>query len=568
MKLNYRLFSSISLLSSLTIPGTRVAAGQAIDYARDVRPILMEKCYVCHGPVQQMGGLRLDTNEGRTAAAGGGSKSELVRRISSKDPAVRMPPWPTALSITPNEIEILKNWAAAGATGDEPAPPDARTAGLLAAIDRGNATRVRSMLKDRSLANVRDSDGASPLMHAALNTGTECMKILLQKDADPNARNNEGATALIWAADDPAKVKLLVAAGADVHAKTRHGSTALLASSLKYGSSAVIAQLLEHGAKVNVADPDGWTPLMRAAASGDVENMRLMLAHGADPNAPDVALSPLTAAAWYGNLDGVRVLLEKGARPDGKDGFGFTPLAFAALWDHKEIAELLLDNGADVNLAVEKATAMRRIPGTPLMLAAYAEAMNLAMVKMLIARGAKVNFATPAGETAASRAREKGRSVVLTALLGAGAKEPMTPVPAKQHHLDPIPDLQTAVERSLAVLQPSDASFFMQTGCKSCHNQSFPEMALKLARERGFRFDVQAARRQSNTVAEVLKSQREKDAAMDGRRRAAFERKLGVDRIGRGWVPGGQHNGGVREEPCGPPTSGGKLASDRRPAAD
>jgi ankyrin repeat protein len=336
------------------------------------------------------------------------------------------------------------------------------------------------------------------------------MKILLQHGADPNVRNNEGATALIWAADDPAKVKLLLAAGADVHAKTRHGSTALLAASLKYGSSAVVAQLLEHGAKVNVADPDGWTPLIRAAASSDVESMRLLLAHGADPNAADVALTPLTAAIWYGNLEGVRVLLANGARANGKDAFGFTPLLVAALWDHKEIAGLLLDKGADVSLAVENNTFMKRNPGTPLMLAAYAEAMNPAMVKMLIARGAAVNFATPGGETAASRAREKGQSQVLVALLGAGAKEPVTPVTAKPHHLDPVPDLHTAVERSLAALQPSDASFFMQTGCKSCHNQSFPEMALKLASERGFRFDGKAARRQADTIAEVLKSQREK----------------------------------------------------------
>src|SRR5438552_9910183 len=71
-------------------------AGAKIDYARDVRPVLTEKCYVCHGPAQQQGGLRLDSKPQRLSAAGG-TKSELVRRIVSQDQTVRMPPWPTSL---------------------------------------------------------------------------------------------------------------------------------------------------------------------------------------------------------------------------------------------------------------------------------------------------------------------------------------------------------------------------------------------------------------------------------------------------------------------------------------
>ena len=267
--------------------------------------------------------------------------------------------------------------------------------------------------------------------------------------------------------------------------------------------------MLEHGANVAVTDTDGWTPLTRAAASGDVESMKLLLARGADPNAV-TALNPMTAAVWYGNLDAVRLLLAKGARVDEKDAYGFTPLLFAALWDHKEIAEALLDNGADVNLPAAETTIMKRSPGTPLTLAAYAEAQNPALVKLLIARGAKVDFATSAGETAASRALEKGQTPVLAALLAAGAKEPVSFARAKPPFVDPVPDVRTAVERSLALLQSADESFFTQTGCKSCHNQSFPAMALSLASERAFRFDRKAAQRQSDIVAQALKSQREK----------------------------------------------------------
>ncbi len=508
-----RTFKVAAMLNAIGLAMIFQCAAQAqaatLDFAHDVRPILREKCYICHGPAQQMGGMRMDTKQDRLSVANG-ANSELVRRITSKDPAVWMPRWPTANGLTPEEIEILKRWAAEGAQGDDPPPSNARTADFLAAIDRDDIAKVRLLLKDRSLVNVTDSDGASPLMHAALYADIGCMKVLLENGADPNARNLDGATALIWAADDPAKVKLLLAAKADVNARTKHGVTALLAAALPYGSSGVIAQLLAKGADVNATDVDGWTPLIRAAASGDTESTRQLLAHHADPNGTASSLSPLTAAVWYGNLETVRLLLEKGADANARDGIKFTPLAYAAMLNRKEIAAVLLERGADVNLAIDENPQMKRSPGTPLMLAAYAETSDPQLVKFLISRGARVNFASPVGETAASRAGEKGHSPVLTALLEAGAKEPVKPTNAKARPVDPVPEIRVAVERSLALLQPADAAFFTRTGCKSCHNQSLPAMALGLAKERGFRFNQESAQRQSDTVAEALKSQRER----------------------------------------------------------
>jgi hypothetical protein len=66
------------------------------------------------------------------------------------------------------------------------------------------------------------------------------------------------------------------------------------------------------------------------------------------------------------------------------------------------------------------------------------------------------------------------------------------------------------VERSLAVLQRSDQAFFNRSGCKSCHNQSLPAMALGMARARGLRFNQEVAKQQSDTVLVALDSQREK----------------------------------------------------------
>ena len=481
------------------------------DYIRDVRPVLREKCVLCHGPARQQGGLRVDIKEQRLAVAERGAASELVRRITSAEPSVRMPPWPAGLGISAAETEVLKAWAVAGAQGDDPSPPDARTVGFIDAIDRGDTGQVRKLVKDGSLVKVRDADGASPLMHAALNASADCVKLLLRHGADPNARNIEGATALIWAADDPVKTRILLAAGADVNAKTRHDGTALLAASLRYGSASVVTQLLAHGAHLDVTDTDGWTPLLRASAAGDTDTMKLVLARSSDLiRAKTVMLTPLTAAVWYGNTQAVRLLLARGAPVDEKDGFGFTPLSLAALWASKDIAELLLAVGADVNLPAGDSGILKRNPGTPLMLAAYAETANPDTVKLLIRHGAKLDFATSAGETAATRALEKGHSPVLKALLDAGAKEPVATVPSKPAPVSPVPDIRTAVERSLALLQRSDEGFLALTGCKSCHNQALPEMALQLADQRGLSFDRQAARLQSDTVALAMQAQREK----------------------------------------------------------
>ena len=75
---------------------------QDIDFARQVRPILSDKCYFCHGPAQQMNGLRFDRRESAIPVVRkSASENEFLRRIASQDPAIRMPPWSPVLSLTP-----------------------------------------------------------------------------------------------------------------------------------------------------------------------------------------------------------------------------------------------------------------------------------------------------------------------------------------------------------------------------------------------------------------------------------------------------------------------------------
>src|SRR5262245_20043238 len=96
------------------------AAGQSIDFNRDVRPILSNNCFACHGPDEKVRkvDLRLDTREGATAdrdglaavVPGKPEESELVRRLTADKPGKRMPPAKTGKTLTKVEIDTLTRW--------------------------------------------------------------------------------------------------------------------------------------------------------------------------------------------------------------------------------------------------------------------------------------------------------------------------------------------------------------------------------------------------------------------------------------------------------------------------
>ena len=102
------------------------AADRKIEFNRDVRPILSNNCFQCHGPDknQLQAGLRLDKPEAATAKLESGqtaivpkdlAASALVARIVTADPNQKMPPHDSGKSMTPAEIEILKQWVLQGA---------------------------------------------------------------------------------------------------------------------------------------------------------------------------------------------------------------------------------------------------------------------------------------------------------------------------------------------------------------------------------------------------------------------------------------------------------------------
>ena len=115
LSLSLLLIFSAQAAPEIPLPGT-------IEFNRDIRPILSDKCYTCHGPSKQMGTLRFDREEvakhelsgGRFAIVPGDpAKSLMIQRIGSTNPAVRMPMGGEALSA--REIETIRKWVEQGA---------------------------------------------------------------------------------------------------------------------------------------------------------------------------------------------------------------------------------------------------------------------------------------------------------------------------------------------------------------------------------------------------------------------------------------------------------------------
>lgn len=105
----------VSVCSSTTIQ-----AKDTIEFGRDIRPILSDKCFACHGPDMKANesGLRLDIAESATESAivvGKPDESAIIERITTKDPELMMPPAETGKEVTAEELKLLKQWIADGA---------------------------------------------------------------------------------------------------------------------------------------------------------------------------------------------------------------------------------------------------------------------------------------------------------------------------------------------------------------------------------------------------------------------------------------------------------------------
>jgi ankyrin repeat protein len=474
-----------------------------IDFARDVQPLLKERCVGCHGPSQQMNGYRLDR---RSTALGGvvranivpgsGESSRLYRRLTSAQFGPQMPP--TGI-LAPEEIDILKRWIDEGAEwpdalaneADFPEQDPAATR-LTELIRLSDREAILGQLKGRpSVVNGRGPGGSTPLMYAALYGDASLLAKMLQAGADPNIRNHNGASALFWALDDVEKVRVLLAGGADINASTGFGRTPLTVASTQAGSAPLVELLLERGAKISQA-------ALTSAARGDAAVVRLLLAAGARDTgeAAAAALRSNCRECLDAILDGQR------ASPMRNALLSVLPPTAPG---NPDAVRAAIERGADVNAKDQKSR-------TVLMMAAISETISPELVRLLIERGADVHARNAEGFTALDFAKRLGHTPVVDVLAGAGATVGSDADPAMAFVQNN--GIRAAVERSLPLLQRTSLQFYKKSGCVSCHHNSLTEMTVAAARRKGFAVDESSARQDLSTVVKDIEDTR--DQALQG----------------------------------------------------
>lgn len=157
------LFTVTVLLGSAAIWAEEPKS--TINFNRDIRPILAGTCFTCHGPdtKERQAGLRLDTKEGALAETDSGGvaivpgkidESELIARITSDDPDLRMPTAESGLKLSTKEIKLLTDWVRQGAPYAKhwsyakvtrPETPRAEVARLLADRQRVSAAEAATL---------------------------------------------------------------------------------------------------------------------------------------------------------------------------------------------------------------------------------------------------------------------------------------------------------------------------------------------------------------------------------------------------------------------------------------
>jgi ankyrin repeat protein len=344
---------------------------------------------------------------------------------------------------------------------------------LFQAIQKSDAAGMKQLL-DRGLdPNTRDSEDTPALMAAVLYADASCVKLLLDRGADPNATNKAGATALMWAMPDVAKAKLLIAAGADVNARSKNlQRTALLVAASYPGSVAVLQLLLDHGADLHVKDRLGMHAVGRAAVSADVDVVRFLVEHGCDPNEPGYGTTVRYARQYRPTL---AYLLSKGARVE-KDA-----LAMSAHWQDPPLIEQWIERGADVNA---EAGPYHR---TALMTAAASEQAGAATVKLLLEKGANPHAEDSDGERPLDWAIYRADRDKIATLEKFGATRGHGP--RQKTYANPeaggIADPRISVERAVNLLLPAAPPFYLKRGCISCHSQALVAVAAAEARKKG-----------------------------------------------------------------------------------
>lgn len=186
------------------------------------------------------------------------------------------------------------------------------------------------------------------------------------------------------------------------------------------GDSLTIKNFLDKGIDINIKDKKGYTALAKAAATGQLEIVNILLSSPTKPTANKIdvniktksGITPIGFASFFGKTEIVKLLIENGANVNTTDPSGTTPLLSATSRGHANVVEQLIKAGANVNAKDTSKTS-----------SIYIAAQNgeTEIVKILIQNGVNVNGLLRGGVTPLFIAAQNGRPEVVELLIKNGA---------------------------------------------------------------------------------------------------------------------------------------------------
>ncbi|WP_305806361.1 ankyrin repeat domain-containing protein [Stenotrophomonas sp. YIM B06876] len=297
---------------------------------------------------------------------------------------------------------------------------DQRSLAVLAAV-LPDLRLLRALISARVDVN-QPHRGMTPLLAATRDSWhgrPEAVMTLLANGADPRARDTDGNTPLHHAArsSDPGVAALLRDAAAEVDALNHEGHSPL-ALACQAGNWRLARFLLERGAK---PEPVDGVPVLVSAAGTDEDDpagVQLLLKHKARLDARDrQRRSALHEAAQAGHVEIVAVLLNAGANIEARDALGRTPWLEAARYARAEVMERLLLHTPQIDVVDAEG-------GNALLLACRAENVSAGLIRRLLELGVAADVAGADGRRAVDLAAEAGRWAIVSQL------DPAYPLPA------------------------------------------------------------------------------------------------------------------------------------------
>ena len=194
---------------------------------------------------------------------------------------------------------------------------------LIEAARVGDAAEVRALLERDADVQARDANGATALVAAAYGNHIEAARLLVEADADVNAKDESEQSAYLIATsevgDDVTLLDLTLEHGAQVNAKDSYNGTGLIRAAER-GYEAIVGRLLETRIDVDHVNRLRWTALLEAIILGEggerhTNVVRRLVAAGADVNFADgQGVTPSAHAHRQGFSKIVEILEQAGAR--------------------------------------------------------------------------------------------------------------------------------------------------------------------------------------------------------------------------------------------------------------